>query len=113
MKFVEGRLSNPANLTKNNLQADHLGTRATMFKGAPGDAILYPSTTLHEVQPVRTGARLVSITFIENMVPDQQLREMLYELNEVGALEGLTMRWENRVRLEAVRQNLLRMWSMH
>ena len=30
----------------------------------PGDAVIYPSTTLHEVKPVRAGQRLVSITFI-------------------------------------------------
>ncbi len=31
--------------------------------------------------------------------------------NEIAALEGLSMKWENRVRLDVVRQNLLRMWS--
>ena len=33
------------------------------------------------------------------------------QLNEVAALEGLKMNWNNRVRLEAVRNNLLRLWS--
>jgi PKHD-type hydroxylase len=89
----------------------HLGAKPTMFKGVPGSAVVYPSTTLHEVRPVRSGARLVSITFIESIVPDQTQRNLIYELNEVGALEGLKMQWESRVRLEAVRQNLLRMWS--
>jgi PKHD-type hydroxylase len=89
----------------------HLGARPNLFKGPPGSCILYPSTTLHEVQPVRSGVRLVSLTFIESAVPDQVRRNLLYELNEVAALEGLKMQWENRVRLEAVRQNLLRMWS--
>jgi hypothetical protein len=32
-------------------------------------------------------------------------------LNEIAALEGLTMKWENRVRLDVVRQNLMRMWA--
>lgn len=89
----------------------HLGARPIVIKGAPGDCILYPSTTLHEVQPVRSGARLVSITFIESHVPDEAKRSVLYELNEVGALEGLNMKWESRVRFEAARNNLLRMWS--
>jgi hypothetical protein len=35
----------------------------------------------------------------------------VYELNEIAALEGNTMRWESRVRLDVVRQNLMRMWS--
>ena len=89
----------------------HLGTRPVALKGAPGEAVVYPSSTVHEVRPVRSGTRLVSITFIESMVPDEHKRTQLYELGEVSALEGLNMRWENRVRLEAVRQNLLRMWS--
>jgi PKHD-type hydroxylase len=89
----------------------HLGARSLAFKGAPGSAIFYPSTTLHEVAPVRTGERLVAITFVQSLVRDEQKRLQLYELNEVAALEGLKMSWENRTRLEGVRANLLRMWS--
>ena len=88
-----------------------LGNQAIAFKGAPGDAIVYPSTTLHEVVPVRSGERLVAITFIESFVADQHKRMQVYELNEIAALEGLSMKWENRVRLDVVRQNLLRMWA--
>ncbi len=89
----------------------HVGTRPVVAKGAPGEAIVYPSTMLHEVRPVRAGMRIVSITFIESMIPNEYQRTQLYELNEVAALEGLNMQWQNRVRLETVRQNLLRMWS--
>ncbi len=88
-----------------------VGNQAIAFKGAAGEAIVYPSTALHEVVPVRSGQRLVSITFIESFVADQHQRMQIYELNEIAALEGLTMKWENRVRLDVVRQNLLRMWS--
>jgi PKHD-type hydroxylase len=88
-----------------------IGNQAIAFKGQAGEAIVYPSTALHEVIPVRSGQRLVSITFIESFVPDQHQRTQVYELNEIAALEGLTMKWENRVRLDVVRQNLLRMWS--
>ena len=89
----------------------HLGTRAVVIKGEPGSVVVYPSTQLHEVTPVRRGQRLVSITFIESLVADEFLRTQLYELNEVAALEGLKMAWGNRVRLEAIRNNLLRLWS--
>ena len=88
-----------------------LGNQAIAFKGAPGEAIVYPSTALHEVVPVRSGQRLVSITFIESYIADEHRRTQVYELNEIAALEGLLMRWESRVRLDVVRQNLLRMWS--
>jgi PKHD-type hydroxylase len=36
---------------------------------------------------------------------------MLYELNEVAALEGLKMDVENYGRLQLIQQNLLRYWS--
>lgn len=87
------------------------GNQTLAFKGAPGEAIVYPSTLLHEVVPVRSGRRLVSITFIESMITDQHQRMQVYELNEIAALEGARMEWENRVRLDVVRQNLMRMWS--
>ena len=35
----------------------------------------------------------------------------VYELNEIAAIEGLRMNPESRVRLDVVRQNLLRKWS--
>ena len=89
----------------------HLGTQPVVIKGSPGSVIIYPPTQLHEVTPVRRGTRLVSITFIESMVPDEFQRTQLYDLSEVAALEGLNMQWENRVRLDAVRNNLLRLWS--
>ncbi len=87
------------------------GNQTVAFKGAAGEAIVYPSTLLHEVAPVRSGQRLVAITFIESFIADHHQRTQVYELNEIAALEGNTMRWENRVRLDVVRQNLMRMWS--
>jgi PKHD-type hydroxylase len=36
---------------------------------------------------------------------------MLFELNEVAALEGLKMNAENFGRLQLVQQNLFRYWS--
>ncbi|MEO8346667.1 MAG: Fe2+-dependent dioxygenase [Betaproteobacteria bacterium] len=87
------------------------GNQSLPFKEAAGTAIVYPSTTLHEVVPMRAGQRLVSITFVESFIADQHRRIQVYELNEIAALEGNSMRWESRVRLDVVRQNLMRMWS--
>ena len=87
------------------------GNQTIAFKCKAGGAIVYPSTTMHEVVPVRSGRRLVSITFIESLIADAHQRAQVYELNELAALEGNTMKWENRVRLDVVRQNLMRMWS--
>ncbi|MDZ4776520.1 MAG: Fe2+-dependent dioxygenase [Alphaproteobacteria bacterium] len=89
----------------------HLGVRAMPLKAEAGSAILYPSTTLHEVAPVRSGVRLVSLTFIESRIPDEQERAIVFELGEVSALEGAAMSDVGRMRLEVVRQNLTRKWS--
>lgn len=103
-------LSDPATYEGGELVL-HLGARALPIKFAAGSAVLYPSTTLHEVMPVRSGVRLVSLTFVESYIPDEQHRAMVYELGEISALEGNKMDWLSRTRLEVVRQNLLRMWS--
>ena len=63
------------------------------------------------MRPVTAGERLVGLTFIESLIPDPVNRELLYQLDEVAALEGLTMSWDNRTRLEYVRNNLRRMWG--
>jgi len=89
----------------------YLGTEALRVRGKPGSAVFYPSTTLHEVPPVTAGERLVMISFIESQIPDQMQRDLIYTLNEVRALEGLKMEWGNRMQLEYVIANLLRMWS--
>ena len=91
--------------------AVRVGGRTLLFKGAPGSAVVYPSDTLHEVCPVTAGERLVGLTFIESAVRDPARREILHHLNEVAALEGFNMSWENRTRLQHARDNLTRMWT--
>ncbi len=89
----------------------HLGTRSVAIKGAAGSAVVYPSTTLHEVRPVTGGDRLVGLTFIESRVRDPAHRDLLHELNEVAALEGLNISWDNFTRLQRVQNGLMRMWG--
>jgi PKHD-type hydroxylase len=88
-----------------------IGDAKLSFKLQPGEAIVYPSDTLHQVVPVTKGERLVAITFIQSRIQDPFRRNLLYELNEVAALEGLKMDPANFNRLQLVQQNLLRHWS--
>ena len=88
-----------------------LGDADLKFKLMPGEAIVYPSDSLHQVIPVSKGERLVAITFIQSRVQDPFRRNLLFELNEVAALEGLKMDQENFGRLQLIQQNLLRYWS--
>lgn len=91
--------------------AIHLGDKTVKVKGKPGSAVLYPSTTIHEVLPVTKGRRLVAITFIESQIIDEHKRHLLYTLNEVAALEGFNISWDNRVLLQHVSSSLHRMWT--
>jgi PKHD-type hydroxylase len=103
-------LSDPASYEGGELVL-HLGDRQLPIKANAGNAIIYPSTTLHEVAPVRKGERLVSITFIESRIVGEQERFLLFELGDISSLEGDHMNIANRMRLEAVRQNLTRRWG--
>jgi PKHD-type hydroxylase len=89
----------------------HLEDRKVPIKLAAGSLVAYPSTTLHEVTEVTRGQRLVAITFIQSQIIDERQRHMIFSLGEISALEGLSMKPENRNRLDIVRHNLIRMWS--
>jgi PKHD-type hydroxylase len=88
-----------------------LGTRHIDFKTGPGGAVLYPSTTIHQVKPVVKGERLTVISFMESRIVDQTCRELLFQLNEVKELESAKMAWENRTRINYVSASLERMWG--
>jgi PKHD-type hydroxylase len=87
-----------------------LGTSELRFRGPAGSAIVYPSTSLHEVESVTRGTRLVGLTFIQSRIADAAKRDIVYELNEVAALEGGGMEPANFSRLQNVQYNLLRQW---
>lgn len=103
-------LNDPADYDGGELYL-RLGDSSISFKLKPGEAIVYPSDTFHQVMPVTRGERLVAITFIQSRIQDPFRRYTLYELNEVAALEGLKMDAENFGRLQLIQQNLLRYWS--
>lgn len=103
-------LSDPADYDGGALRIQ-LGSREERFRLPSGSAIVYPSSMLHEVEPVTRGERLAGITFIQSRIADQFHRDLLYELNEVAALEGLRMDAANFARLQLVQRNLLHHWG--
>lgn len=46
-----------------------------------GDAIVYPSTSLHRVEPVTRGVRVASFLWTQSLVRDAWRRSMLFELD--------------------------------
>jgi PKHD-type hydroxylase len=78
----------------------------------PGQAILYPSDTLHRVEPVTRGERLAVVGWITSWVRDPARREILFDLDE--AIRAEVARGGDAVqvlRLQRSRSNLLRMWA--
>ncbi|MEM8641578.1 MAG: Fe2+-dependent dioxygenase [Cyanobacteria bacterium P01_G01_bin.54] len=53
------------------------------YKLAAGQAIVYPSSTLHRVDPVTQGTRLVAVGWIQSWIRDAAQRELLFDLDTV------------------------------
>ena len=77
-----------------------------------GDAIVYPSTSVHEVMPVTRGERLASFLWVQSMVRDDARRAMLYDLDtQIQALREKVGDTRELVGLTGHYHNLLRMWA--
>ena len=46
-----------------------------------GDMVLYPSTSLHRVEPVTAGARLASFFWVQSMIRDDGKRRLLFDMD--------------------------------
>jgi PKHD-type hydroxylase len=77
-----------------------------------GDLVLYPSSSIHRVEPVTHGARLASFMWIESMVRDNAQRRLLFELDmAVMGVRKDQGESSNSVKLTTCYHNLLRMWA--
>jgi PKHD-type hydroxylase len=82
------------------------------IKAAAGDAVLYPSGSIHQVNPVETGVRLVAVTWLQSMVRSVEQRRVLFQLSEaITALESQGLGGDGMLRLRATHNDLLRMWA--
>ena len=83
-----------------------------LVKLPAGDAVMYPSSSLHRVTEVTRGERLVAVTWVQSLVRDPARRELLHELNHVrerllvSAPESEDARLINKTYV-----NLVRMWG--
>lgn len=78
-----------------------------------GDAVLYPSKSLHRVTPVTRGARVACFTWIQSLIRDDADRELLFRL-DVGVQRVAVEQGAGSaaaVELTGVYHNLLRRWS--
>ncbi|WP_033925142.1 Fe2+-dependent dioxygenase [Sphingomonas sp. 35-24ZXX] len=86
---------------------------AQRVKLAAGDAVLYPSSSLHRVEPVTRGRRLASFFWVQSMVRDEGARSSLFDLDQSIQQLATELGPANPalVRLTGVYHNLLRRWA--
>lgn len=83
---------------------------ASGVKLPAGHVILYPASSLHRVEPIRSGTRTASFFWIQSMVRDNALRQTLFDLD--CAIQALSAECGGGnpaiVQLTGVYHNLLR-----
>ncbi len=87
-------------------------TEERLFRPRAGDAVLYPTSALHRVEPVTSGARLAVVGWIQSWVRDPARREVLHDLdvtaNALFEAGGKSAAFD---RLLKAKTNLYRMWA--
>jgi len=77
-----------------------------------GDAVLYPSSSIHHVNEITKGERLVAVTWVQSMVRSAEQRSLLYELGKSrDQLLDESPNSEVTTRVNNSYANLLRMWA--
>ncbi|WP_312932054.1 Fe2+-dependent dioxygenase [Pseudomonas sp.] len=77
-----------------------------------GCMVIYPSSSLHKVEPVTRGTRLASFFWIQSMVRDDAQRRLLFEMDQ--AIQGLASELPDHasvLSLTGSYHNLLRRWA--
>lgn len=103
-------LSDPATYDGGALiMEDSLESRA--IKLPAGSVFLYPSTTLHRVEPVTRGERLAVVGWVQSLIRRADQREVLFDLDRsITALHAQSGKSDLFDTLCKTRSNLLRMW---
>lgn len=88
---------------------DTLESRAIRLPA--GSLILYPSGTLHRVDPITSGTRLAVVGWVQSWVRSVAEREILFDLDRALRLTHPAGKSELADLLAKSRSNLLRMWA--
>jgi len=77
-----------------------------------GQAIVYPASTLHRVEPVRSGSRVAMVTTIQSHVRGETERALLMDLVTLWRKIEDRVPASDEVRLAAkLHHNLIRLWA--
>jgi PKHD-type hydroxylase len=82
------------------------------IKLAAGDAVLYPASSVHRVEPVTRGERLASFFWVESLVRSDGQRRLLFDLDmALLALRERHGESAETVAITGTYHNLLRQWA--
>lgn len=86
---------------------------AQAVKLPAGHMLLYPSSSLHRVEPVTRGRRVASFFWIQSMVRDTEARRSLFELDTAIQTIAQDRGHDDPaiIQLTGVYHNLLRRWA--
>jgi len=87
-----------------------LGDQAIALE--PGDAILYPAGTIHQVAPVTRGERWAAVGWVQSLIAESDQRAILFNLSLARARfaeAGATR--DDLLMLDQAVSNLLRLWA--
>ncbi len=90
---------------------DSYGTHE--IKLPAGDLILYDSTSLHRVEPVIKGVRMVSFMWIQSMVKESSKREILFNLD--NTIQQLRLKYgdnDESLSLSIIYHKLIQQWAV-
>lgn len=77
-----------------------------------GDMVIYPSSSLHKVQPVTRGARLASFFWVQSMIRDDAQRRLLFDMDtSIESLRQTNADAQAVLQLTGIYHNLLRRWA--
>ncbi|MBB5203142.1 PKHD-type hydroxylase [Inhella inkyongensis] len=81
-------------------------------KLAAGEALLYPASSVHRVEPVTRGARLAGFFWVESLVQGEEQRRILFDL-DMALMRLREQHGESpeTVALMGTYHNLLRLWA--
>jgi PKHD-type hydroxylase len=85
------------------------GNGERSYRLPAGDAVAYPSSTIHRVTRVTRGTRLAAVLWVQSRVRDPRKREILYDLGStVHSARLMGGPYGDRIRRSY--WNLLRLW---
>lgn len=100
-------LSDPDDYDGGALSIENAG-QTDEIKLPAGSVVLYPSTTVHRVEPIVSGVRIAAVGWIKSRVHSIEARAVLFDLETAiaDARDGPA-----RLRLVNIRNNLLRIFG--